>query len=66
MIVTIRYVCLILLTGAAGLASGCFWLVPNGLMCASMSLSLLGAVPFAFLWIVVTAWFDPEWSADGA
>jgi hypothetical protein len=32
------------------------------LVTGSMLLSLLGAVPFAFLWILVTAWLDPVWS----
>jgi hypothetical protein len=31
----------------------------------AMLLSLLGAVPFAFSWVLATAWLDPAWSPQG-
>jgi hypothetical protein len=36
----LRYICLILLTGAAGALSALFWLIPNGLMAAALAMSL--------------------------
>jgi hypothetical protein len=36
----LRYIGLFLLTGVGGIASGCFWLVPNGLMAGALGMSL--------------------------
>jgi len=33
---------------------------------ASVALSLLGAVPFALLWVWATAWLDPAWRGERA
>lgn len=32
----------------------------------SMLISLLGAVPFAFFWVLATAWLDPAWAGPKA
>jgi hypothetical protein len=35
---------------------------PAGILLGSAALSLVGAVPFALLWVLAMAWTDPAWS----
>ena len=39
---------------------------PSGLLLGSAMISLLGAVPFALLWVLTMAWSDPAWSPPAA
>ncbi len=39
---------------------------PGSLLVGSVIMSLLGAVPFAFLWVLAMAWSDPDWSSPAA
>jgi len=72
-----RYIGLFLVTGAGGIVSGLFWLIPSGLMGAVLGMSLSAGV----LWlglkharegvrpsgpcVLATAWLDPAWSVRG-